>query len=42
MRHLDVHATARASFYFYNTLEEAEQFLVSLVKVKEFFTHGLI
>ena len=42
MRHLDVHANARASFYFYNTLEEAEQFLVSLVKVKEFFTHGLI
>ena len=42
MRHLDVHATARASFYFYNTLEEAEQFLASLVKVKEFFTHGLI
>lgn len=42
MRHLDVPATARASFYFYNTLEEADQFLDSLVKVKEFFTNGLI
>lgn len=42
MRHLNVHATARASFYYYNTLEEAEQFLVSLVKIKEFFTNGFI
>lgn len=42
MRYLDVPATARASFYYYNTLAEADQFLMSLVKVKEFFTHGLI
>ncbi|MGP6138620.1 cysteine desulfurase [Jeotgalibaca sp. A127] len=42
MRYLDVQSTARASFYYYNTLEEAEQFLVSLVKIKEFFTNGLI
>lgn len=42
MRHLNVPATARASFYYYNTLEETEQFVASLVKVKEFFTDGLI
>ena len=42
MRYLDVPATTRASFYFYNTLEEADQFLTSLVRVKEFFTNGFI
>lgn len=42
MRYLDVPATARASFYFYNTLEEADQFVASLKKVKEFFQYGPI
>ena len=42
MRWLDVPATCRASFYIYNTLQEAEQFLEALEKVKEFFQYGLI
>ena len=42
MRWLDVPAICRASFYIYNTLQEAEQFLEALEKVKEFFQYGLI
>ena len=42
MRHLDTPATARASFYFYNTLEDVDQFVVSLKTIKEFFTNGFI
>ncbi len=42
MRYLDVQSTARASFYLYNTIEEADQFVDSLKKVKEFFTDGII
>jgi len=42
MRYLDVHATARVSFYFYNTFEDADQFIDSLQKIKEFFKDGFI
>ena len=42
MRYLDVHATARASFYFYNTFEDADRFIDSLKKIKEFFKDGFI
>ena len=42
MRYLDVQSTARASFYLYNTIEEADQFVHSLKNVKEFFTNGFI
>lgn len=42
MRFLDVSSTARASFYFYNTFEEADHFVKTLVKVKEFFQDGFI
>ena len=42
MRYLNVPSTARASFYFYNTLEEVDQFVVSLKRIKEFFTNGFI
>lgn len=42
MRYLDVSSTARASFYLYNTIEEVDQFVDSLKKVKEFFTNGII
>lgn len=42
MRYLDVPATARASFYLYNSLAEAEQFVVSLKRTKEFFENGFI
>lgn len=40
MRHLQVPATVRASFYLYNTMEEATFFLEALQKVKEFFLNG--
>lgn len=42
MRYLGVQSTVRASFYLYNTLEEADQFVDSLKKIKEFFTNGII
>ena len=42
MRNLDVPATARASFYLYNTKKEADKFLDALVAVKEYFQNGFI
>lgn len=42
MRYLNVSSTTRASFYLYNSLEEAEQFVVSLKRTKEFFENGFI
>lgn len=42
MRYLNVPSTTRASFYLYNSLEEAEQFVVSLKRTKEFFENGFI
>ncbi|WP_240374481.1 cysteine desulfurase [Bacillus piscicola] len=37
MKWLDVTATARASFYLYNTLEEIDAFAEGLIKTKEYF-----
>lgn len=38
MQRLGVPATARASFAFYNTMEEADALVAAVVKVKEMFT----
>jgi cysteine desulfurase/selenocysteine lyase len=40
MRHLQVPATARASFYMYNTEEEVDTFVDNLKKVGEYFANG--
>lgn len=40
MRKLAADSTARASFYFYNTTADADQFVDALLATKEFFTHG--
>jgi len=37
MRKLNIAATARASFYLYNTFEEIDYFVESLTKAREFF-----
>jgi cysteine desulfurase/selenocysteine lyase len=37
-RKLNVPATARMSLYFYNTFEEVDNFIESLLKAKEFFS----
>ncbi|MGX6962368.1 cysteine desulfurase [Vagococcus xieshaowenii] len=42
LSYLEVKATARASFYFYNTLEEADKFIDAVIATKEFFNHGII
>ncbi|WP_368645950.1 cysteine desulfurase [Alkalibacterium putridalgicola] len=34
-------ATARASFYLYNTLADADKFVEALIATKEFFSYGL-
>lgn len=39
MRWLKASATARASFYLYNTKDEIDTFVESLVKTKEYFTN---
>lgn len=41
MDYLDVHATARASFYLYNTKADADKFLEAVQLTKEFFLHGI-
>ncbi|AJY75957.1 cysteine desulfurase [Paenibacillus beijingensis] len=41
MRWLDVTATARASFYLYNTEEDVDRLAASLLKTKEFFGHAI-
>lgn len=38
MRKLGLAATTRASFYFYNTFEEVDQFVEAVKKAKEFFS----
>ncbi|BAM46944.1 cysteine desulfurase [Amphibacillus xylanus] len=38
MKWLNVTATARASFYLYNTHEDVDRFIAGLKKTKEFFT----
>ena len=42
METLGLTATARASFYFYNTKEDADQLLNAINKTKEFFKIGTI
>ena len=42
LRYLGVSATARASFYFYNTMEEADKFIEAVIATKEFFKNGII
>ena len=39
MRHLEVPATARASFFAYNTQSDAEQFVRAVQLTKEYFNH---
>lgn len=39
MKWLQVSATARASFYLYNTEEDIDRFVVGLQHAKEYFTH---
>lgn len=41
MNYLNQPATARASFYLYNTVAEADKFVEALKATKEFFLHGL-
>ena len=41
MRWLNVSATARASFYLYNTTEEIDKLASALVQTKEFFGYGI-
>ncbi|SEM55406.1 cysteine desulfurase /L-selenocysteine selenide-lyase (L-alanine-forming) [Ligilactobacillus sp. WC1T17] len=40
MKYLNVAATARASFYLYNTKADADQLIEAIVKAKEFFSNG--
>lgn len=39
MKWLDVTATARASFYLYNTKEDIDKLVAGIVKTKEYFTN---
>ncbi|MDH5106167.1 cysteine desulfurase [Lentilactobacillus diolivorans] len=41
MAYLNVNATARASFYFYNTFEDADRLVSGIQAVKEFFADGI-
>ncbi|SDT25652.1 L-selenocysteine selenide-lyase (L-alanine-forming) [Paenibacillaceae bacterium GAS479] len=41
MRWLDVTATARASFYLYNTEQDVDRLAASLLRTKEFFGHAI-
>jgi cysteine desulfurase/selenocysteine lyase len=41
MRWLQVSATARASFYLYNTEEDIDRLVGSLLKTKEYFGHAI-
>lgn len=42
LKYLNVPATARASFYFYNTKKDADRLIDAIHKTKEFFQHGTI
>ena len=42
IKELGCFATARASFYFYNTKEEADQLVAAIQATKEFFANGAI
>lgn len=41
MRWLDVTATARASFYLYNTEDDVDRLVKALLKAKEYFGHAI-
>ena len=40
MRKLGIKSTARASFYFYNTMAEIDRFIDVLGEIRKFFRHG--
>jgi cysteine desulfurase/selenocysteine lyase len=40
MRYMNLNATARASFYFYNTKEEIDIFVESLKNVRKWLGYG--
>ena len=42
LNYLDVPATARASFYFYNTKEDADRLISAIQATKEFFQYGAL
>lgn len=42
LSYLGVQSTARASFYFYNTKEDADRLIEAIHATKEFFGHGFI
>ena len=42
MKYLHVPATARASFYLYNTFADCDQLVAAIYATKEFFQHGLV
>lgn len=42
LKYLDVSATARASFYLYNTKADADRLVEAILATKEFFQHGSI
>lgn len=42
LNYLEVSATARASFYFYNTKQDAERLVEAILATKEFFQHGTL
>ncbi|KAF1305004.1 cysteine desulfurase [Enterococcus sp. JM9B] len=42
LQYLKVPATARASFYFYNTKEDADRLVEAIYATKEFFQHGTL
>lgn len=42
LKYLQVAATARASFYFYNTKQDADRLVDAILATKEFFQHGTI
>lgn len=42
MTYLGLVATARASFYLYNTQQDADRLLAALAETKEFFNHGAV
>lgn len=40
LRYLGIQSTARTSFYFYNTKEDADGLVAAILAAKEFFQHG--
>ena len=42
LNYLDIQSTARASFYLYNTKEDADRLVAAILATKEFFANGFI